>query len=85
MVNKENYCREYKRHTKRLSLISSHFAEKKKNLFFVMILLNAHAHYICIVYAKYQRASIKALVQADFLMYTLSKYKHNPYLIGQNG
>ena len=50
-----------------------------------MILLHAHAHYICIVYAKYQRASIKALVQADFLMYTLSKYKHNPYLIGQNG
>ena len=34
-------------------------------------------HYICIVCAKYQRASIKALVQVDFLMYALSKHKHN--------
>ena len=47
--------------------------------------LHAHAHYICIVCAKYQRASVKALVQVDFLMYGLSKYKHNPYLIGKNG
>ena len=41
------------------------------------------SYYICIVCAKYQRASVKALVQVDFLMYALSnKHKHNPYLIG---
>ena len=81
MVNKENYYREYKGHTKWLSLISSHFAKKK--FFFGMTLLHAHAHYICIVCAKCQRASVKALVQVDFLiyMYALSKNKHNPYLI----
>ena len=45
-----------------------------------MTLLHAHALYICIVFAKYQRASVKALVQVDFLMYALSKHKHNPYL-----
>ena len=44
--------------------------------------LHAHAHYICIVCAQYQKASVKALVQVDFLMYALSKNKHNPYLIG---
>ena len=76
MINKENYYREYKG----LSLISSHFA---KNIF-GMALLQAHAHYICIVCVKYQRASVKALVQA-FLMYAQSKHKHNPYLIGKNG
>ena len=77
MVNKENYYRKYKGHTKWLSLISSHFAEK----FFCMTLL--HAHYICTVCAKYQRASVKTLVQVDFLMYALFKHKHNPYLIGK--
>ena len=45
-----------------------------------MALLHAHAHYICIAYAKYQKASVKALLQVDFLMYALSKHKHNPYL-----
>ena len=80
MVNKENYYREYKDHTKLLSLISSHFA---KNIFFGMTLLHAHAHYICIVCAKYQKASVKALEQVDFLMYELSKHKHHPYLIGK--
>ena len=45
-----------------------------------MTLLHAHAHYICIVCAKYQKASVKALVQADFLLYALFKHKHNPYL-----
>ena len=50
--------------------------------FFGMTLLHAHAHYSCIVCAKYQNASVKALVQVDFLMYALSKKKHNPYLIG---
>ena len=49
-----------------------------------MTLLHAHAHYICIVCAKYQRASVKALVQVDFLMYALSKHKNHPYLIGKN-
>ena len=65
MVNKENYYREYKGHKKWLSLISSHFAKNN----------------ICIVNvcAKYQRASLKALVQVDFLMYAMSKHKHNPY------
>ena len=53
----------------------------KKN-FFGMTLLHAHAHYICIVCATYKGASVKALVQVDFLMYELSKHKHNPYLIG---
>ena len=51
--------------------------------FFGMTLLHTHAHYICIVCAKYQKASIKALVQVvDFLMYALSEHKHNTYLIG---
>ena len=77
MVNKENYYQEYKGHTKRLSLISSHFA---KNIFSA-----THTHCICIVCAKYQKASVKALVQVDFLMYALSKNKHNPCLIGKNG
>ena len=81
MVNKENYYWEYKGHTKWLSLISSHFAK----IFLFGMTLHAHAHYICIVYAKYQRASVKALVQVDFLMYALSKHKHNPYLIGNGG
>ena len=78
MVNKENYYREYKGHTKWLSLISSHFA---KNIVFGMT-LHAHAYYTCIVCAKYQKASVKALVQVDFLMLALPKHKHNPYLIG---
>ena len=47
-----------------------------------MTFLHAHAHYICIVCAKYQKASVKALVQVDFPMYALSKNKHNPHLIG---
>ena len=79
MVNKENYYGEYKGHTKRLSLISSHIAI---TIYFGMTLLRAHAHCICIVCAKYQKASVKALVQVDFLTYVLSKNKHNPYLIG---
>ena len=67
MVNKENYYREYKGHTKWLSLISSHFA---KNICFGMTLLHAHAHYICIVCAKYQKASVKAVVQVDHYLST---------------
>ena len=34
-----------------------------QKIFFGMTLLYAHAHYICIVCAKYQKASVKALVQ----------------------
>ena len=75
MVNKETYYGEYKGRTKWLSLISSHFA---KNNFFGITFLHAHAHYIFIVCAKYQKASVKALVQVDFLMYALSKNKHSP-------
>ena len=56
----------------------------KKNVF-GMTLLHVHAQYIYIVCAKYQKASVKALVPADFLMYALSKHKHKPYLIGKNG
>ena len=38
--------------------------------------LRAHCQYICIVYAKYQKASVKALVQDDFpSMHYLSKSK----------
>ena len=54
----------------------------QKKCFFGMTLFHAHAHYICIVYAKYHRASVKALVQVDFLMYALFEHKHNPYLVG---
>ena len=46
-----------------------------KNVF-GMTLLHAHAQYIYIVYAKYQKASVKALVQVDFLY----MHKQNPYL-----
>ena len=37
-----------------------------KKYIFGMTLLHAHAHYICIVCAKYQKASVKALVHVDF-------------------
>ena len=47
-----------------------------KSISFCMTPLHAHAQYICIVYAKYQKASVKALVQADFPVYALSKQKH---------
>ena len=32
---------------------------------------------------KYQRASVKALIQVNSLINALSKHKHNPYLIGK--
>ena len=84
MANQDNYYREYKGLTKWLSLISSHFAQKK---FFLhgTSSCTLDAHYICIVCAKYQRASVKALIQVDFFMYALPKHKHNLYLIGKNG
>ena len=46
-----------------------------KGIFFCMTPLHAHAQYMCIVYAKYQKASVKALVQVDFPVYALSKSK----------
>ena len=39
--------------------------------------LHAHAQYIYIVYGKYQKASVKPLVQVDFPVYALSKQKQN--------
>ena len=51
-----------------------------QNNFFGMTLLHAHAQYIYIVYAKIQKASVKAPVQVDFPVYALSKHKQNPYL-----
>ena len=52
-----------------------------KNTFSCMTLLHAHAQYIYIVCAKYQKISVKALVQVDFPVYELSKQQQNPYLI----
>ena len=46
--------------------------------------LHAHTQYICIVFAKYQKTSVKALVQADFPLYALSKHKQNMQT-GKNG
>ena len=48
---------------------------------FGMTLLHGHAHYICIICPN-QKASVKALVKADSLMYALYENNHNPYLIG---
>ena len=39
--------------------------------------LHAHAQHICIVYAKYQKVSVKAPGKADFPVYALSKHKQN--------
>ena len=44
----------------------------QKNLF-GMTLLHAHAQYIYIVSAKYQKPSVKALVQVDFPVYAQAK------------
>ena len=38
-----------------------------------MTLLHAHAQYIFIVNAKYQKPSVKALVQVDFPVYAQAK------------
>ena len=45
----------------------------QKNFFFGMTLLHAHAQYIYIVNAKYQKPSVKALVQVDFPVYAQAK------------
>ena len=41
--------------------------------FFGMTLLQAHAQYIYIVNVKYQKPSVKALVQVDFPVYAQAK------------
>ena len=46
--------------------------------------LHAHVQYICIVYAKYQKASIKSSGQVDFPVYALYKQKQNMQT-GKNG
>ena len=46
---------------------------QKKKIFFGMTFLHAHAQYIYIVNAKYQKPSVKALVQADFPVYAQAK------------
>ena len=45
----------------------------KQNIFFGMTFLHAHAQYIYIVNAKYQKPSVKALVQVDFPVYAQAK------------
>ena len=45
----------------------------QKKIFFGMTLLHAHAQYIYIVNAKYQKPSVKALVQVDFPVYAQAK------------
>ena len=40
----------------------------------------ANVQCVSIVYAKYQMASRKALVQVDFPVHALSKHQQNPYL-----
>ena len=52
---------------------------REKVIFFFITPLHAHTQYSCIVhvFAKYQKASVKALVQVDFPMYALSKHKQN--------
>ena len=45
----------------------------QKCFFFGMTLLHAHAQYIFIVNAKYQKASVIALVQFKFPVYAQTK------------
>ena len=45
----------------------------QNNFFFGMTLLHAHAQYIYIVNTKYQKPSVKALVQVDFPVYAQTK------------
>ena len=47
------------------------FNKRKNN--FGMTLLHAHAQYIYIVNPKYQKPSVKALVQVDFPVYAQAK------------
>ena len=78
MVSKENYYLEYKSHTKWLSLISSHFAQ---NNYLAWHFLK---HMLNIVCAKYEKASVKALLQVDFPVYAPPKHNPNPHLNAQS-
>ena len=50
-----------------------------KIVFFCMTFLHAQAHYICLTcMCKVSEASVKALVQVDYLVYALSKHKYIP-------
>ena len=53
-----------------------------------MTLFHAHAQCIYIIYAKYQKTSVKALVQVDFPIYaqakSLFKSKQKKWLISQS-
>ena len=42
--------------------------------FYGIKLLHANVQCVCIVYAKYQMASVKTLVQADFPVHVLSEH-----------
>ena len=66
LVNEENLYQEYKGHTKWLSYLT-------QKIFFGMTLLHAHAQYTYIVNAKYQKPSVKAMVQVDFPVYAQAK------------
>ena len=44
-----------------------------QKIFFGMTLLHAHAQYIYFVNAKYQKPSVKALVQVNFPVYAQAK------------
>ena len=74
MVTKDNYYQEYEGFAKLLNLISSHFVKREM---YGMTRLLPHAQYIYIICAKYPKAAVKALVQVDFPVYALSKYKTN--------
>ena len=45
-----------------------------------MTVFHQHAQYIFIVRTKYQKASVKVLVQVDVPVCALSKHRQNPYL-----
>ena len=45
-----------------------------QKLFYGIKLLHANVQCVYIVYAKYQMASVKALVQVDFPMHVLSEH-----------
>ena len=49
------------------------FNQKKKKNVFGMTFLHAHAQYIYIVNAKYQKVSVKSLIQVDFPIYAQAK------------
>ena len=60
----------------------------KRKIFFGTTILHANAQFIYIVNAKYQKTSVKALVQVDFPVYaqakSLFKSKQEKWLISQS-